>query len=102
MRNVTLRSSLAAALLNELFEHPPIFCRVAIDRGQEKRQGPDPLISPVPYVPPFVCPLLLENGSDIRTFQELLRHRDVKTTMIYTHVLNRVGQGGVRSPLDWM
>ena len=42
---------------------------------------------------------LLESGSDIQTIQELLGHRDVKTTMIYTHVLNR-GPGGVRSPLD--
>jgi site-specific recombinase XerD len=42
---------------------------------------------------------LLQNGYDIRTVQELLGHKDVKTTMIYTHVLNREGKG-VRSPLD--
>ena len=42
---------------------------------------------------------LLQSGYDIRTIQERLGHKDVKTTMIYTHVLNRGGRG-VISPLD--
>ncbi len=42
---------------------------------------------------------LIESGYDIRTVQELLSHSDVKTTMIYMHVLNR-GPSGVRSPMD--
>jgi len=41
----------------------------------------------------------LQDGDDIRTVQELRGHKDIKTTMVYTHVLNRGGQG-VHSPLD--
>jgi len=49
-------------------------------------------------LPPYTTPLL-QNGYDIRTIQEFLGHKDVKTTMIYTHVL-QCGGMAVKSPLE--
>ena len=56
-------------------------------------------IQPTP-LPHSFATHLLQDGYDIGTIQELLGHKDVATTMIYTHVLNQAGGKGGISPLD--
>ena len=66
--------------------------RAARQAGLTKRVGPHTMRH-------SFATALLEDGYDIRTVQELLGHRDVRTTMTYLHVMNR-GALGVKSPMD--
>jgi integrase len=67
-------------------------------RTASKLAGIPKRVSPHTFRHSFATSML-EAGYDIRTIQDLLGHKDVSTTMIYTHVLDRGGKG-VRSPLD--
>jgi len=75
----------------------PSGIRTAVRTGARKA-GMNKHVTPHTFRHSFATHLL-EDGYDIRTVQELLGHADVKTTMIYTHVLNKGGKG-VKSPLD--
>lgn len=79
-------------------QHPTVLQRAVLEAGRRagltKRVGCHTLRH-------SFATHLLESGYDIRTIQQLLGHKDVSTTMLYTHVLNRGGRG-VQSPLDAM
>src|SRR2546428_6617041 len=80
---------------------PPARVRAAASGEVGGQKGRHRQARHTPHVAPLLRDNLLEENHDIRTVQELLRHRDVTTTQIYTHVLNR-GPSGVRSPADGM
>ena len=67
-------------------------------RAAGKKAGIIKVIGPHTFRHSFATHML-ENGYDIRTVQELLGHKDIRTTMIYTHVMKKGGLGA-RSPLD--
>jgi integron integrase len=83
----------------ELFRHHiyPSTVQRAVNYAA-KKTGINKIITPHTFRHSFATHLL-QDGYDIRTVQELLGHKSVKTTMIYTHVMNKGGMG-VRSPLD--